>query len=108
MILIPPSYRFFFAVGISTSGPYRGRTVDSRGPRIPLGSAFLLLLTGYSGIRIIFDSGIPSGTHTISTFTACVPVACAYMIGSAGHAGLTSAINATTKTFPDKAVCNAA
>jgi MFS family permease len=91
-------------VGVYSAGPIWGRLVDMRGPRILLVSAFLLLLTGYSGMRHIFDSGAPTSATTISTFTFCLLVACSYMTGAGGSAGLTSSVNATAKTFPDKAV----
>jgi MFS family permease len=92
------------AVGVYSSGPIWGRLVDTRGPRILLASAFLFLLTGYSGMRYIFDSGVPTSATTISTFTFCLLVACNYMTGAGGNGGLASSVNATAKTFPDKAV----
>ncbi|GLB33202.1 putative MFS general substrate transporter [Lyophyllum shimeji] len=90
-------------IGVYSSGPIWGRIVDLRGPRILLASSFALLLAGYSGIRYIYDSGIPASSTTISTFTFCVLVVCSFMTGSGGNAGLTSAVNSTAKTFPDKA-----
>lgn len=90
-------------IGVYSSGPYWGRIVDSRGPRILHICAFILLLAGYSGIQYIFDSGIPSGAKTISTFTFCLLVICGYMTGSGGNGGLTSSVNTTAKTFPDRA-----
>ncbi|KAF5371466.1 hypothetical protein D9615_009591 [Tricholomella constricta] len=90
-------------IGVYSSGPFWGRIVDFRGPRILLVSAFVLLLTGYSGIRYIYDSGTPAASTTISTFTFCVLMLCSFMTGAGGNAGLTSAVNSTAKTFPDKA-----
>jgi hypothetical protein len=89
---------------VYSSGPYWGRIVDTRGPRILQICAFILLLSGYSGIQYIFDSGVPSGATTISTFTFCLLVLCGYMTGSGGNGGLTSSVNSTARTFPDKAV----
>ncbi|KAG6915674.1 hypothetical protein DXG01_010504 [Tephrocybe rancida] len=57
----------------------------------------------YSGIKYIFDSGLPVDGTTISTLTSCVLVLCGFMTGAGGNAGLTGAVNSTAKTFPDKA-----
>lgn len=76
-----------------------------RGPRILLACAFVLLLSGYSGMRHLYDSG-DSMTTTLSTFKFSLLVACSYMTGAGGNGGLTSAVNATAKTFPDRAVCS--
>ncbi|KAG6852616.1 hypothetical protein C0991_010465, partial [Blastosporella zonata] len=85
------------------SGPLFGRTVDLYGPRILLASAFVLLLAGYSVLGYIFDSGLPAASKTISTLTFCFLILCRIMTGAGGNAGLTSAVNATSKTFPDRA-----
>ncbi|KAF8075791.1 hypothetical protein FPV67DRAFT_383125 [Lyophyllum atratum] len=90
-------------VGVFSSGPVWGRMVDLHGPRILLASAFVLLLTGYSGMRFIFDSGIPESSTSISTFMFAILVLCSFMTGAGGNGGLTSAVNSTAKTFPDKA-----
>ena len=93
-----------YSVGMYTSGPVWGRIVDTRGPRISLASSFLLLLLGYSGIRYIFDAGIPASADTISTFTICLLSLCGYMTGAGGSASNAAYLNSTAKTFPDKAV----
>ncbi|KAG6917475.1 hypothetical protein DXG01_002452 [Tephrocybe rancida] len=85
------------------AAPILGRIVDLRGPRILLASAFVLLLGGYSGMKTIFDSGVPTTSSSISTLTLCTLVLCSYMTGVGGTAGLTSAINTVAKTFPDRA-----
>ncbi|KAG6828069.1 hypothetical protein H0H92_009371 [Tricholoma furcatifolium] len=90
-------------IGVYSSGPLWGRIVDLRGPRILMTAAFLLLLAGYSGIRHIYDSGLPETATTISTLTSVMLVICGFMTGSGGNAGLTGAVNSTAKTFPDKA-----
>jgi hypothetical protein len=95
------------AVGVYASGPIWGRIVDTRGPQILLGGAFILLLAGYSGMRHYFDAGVPmtdSIAATISLFGFCVLVACCFMTGAGGNAGLTAGVNTTAKTFPDRAV----
>lgn len=91
-------------VGVYSSGPVWGRFVDTRGPRVPLACAFLLLLSGYSGIRHFFDGGIPDSATTLATFKYCLLVLCSYMTGAGGNGGLTSSVNSTAKTFPDRAV----
>ncbi|KAG6873598.1 hypothetical protein C0995_013971 [Termitomyces sp. Mi166 len=70
-----------------------------------MASSFILLLVGYSGIKLIFDAGVPpnSNSATISFFTSCVLILCGFMTGAGGNAGLTGAVNSTAKTFPDKA-----
>ncbi|PPQ80753.1 hypothetical protein CVT26_006964 [Gymnopilus dilepis] len=90
-------------VGVYASGPVWGRIIDKRGPRIPLTGAFLFLLGGYSGIRYLYDGGIPTGKNTISTLTFCALVVFGFMTGAGGNGGLTSAVNSTAKTFPDEA-----
>jgi MFS family permease len=99
---------FVSPVGISLSAPWWGRIVDSRGPRILLAAAFLLLLTGYGGTQYIFDAGLPPNASTISTFTIILLILCACMIGIGSSASITGAVNSTAKTFPDKAVRSSA
>ncbi|KAG6897161.1 hypothetical protein C0992_003667 [Termitomyces sp. T32_za158] len=89
-------------VGVYSSGPIWGRIVDTYGPRIPMVLAFVLLLLGYSGIKLIYDAGVPENSDTISLFTSCVLILCGFMTGAGGNAGLTGAVNSTAKTFPDK------
>lgn len=78
--------------------------MDRRGPRIPLIGAFILLLTGYSGVKLFFDAGLPEGVATMTTFNFCLLVFCSFMTGAGGNGGLTSSVNSTAKTFPDKTV----
>ncbi|KAJ6544289.1 MFS general substrate transporter [Mycena capillaripes] len=89
-------------VGVYSSGPFWGRFVDSRGPRIPLAFAFLFLFLGYTGIRHFYDAGVPEGS-TLSNFSLGLLIACSFMTGAGANAGFTGAINSTAKTFPDKA-----
>lgn len=95
-----------FLVGVYSSGPIWGRIVDKRGPRIPLIGAFVLLFLGYSGVKSFFDAGLPGDAQTagLSTFSFILLVFCNYMTGSGGNGGLTSSVNSTAKTFPDRAV----
>lgn len=67
-------------------------------------SAFLLLLVGYTGIRLIYDAGLPEDATTLSTKMFILLVACSVMTGIGGNGGLAAAINTTAKSFPDKVV----
>ncbi|KAJ6606619.1 major facilitator superfamily domain-containing protein [Mycena vulgaris] len=89
-------------VGVYSSGPFWGRIVDTRGPRIPLAFSFFFLFLGYTGIRHFYDTGVPAGS-TLSNFNMGLLVACSFMTGAGGNAGFTGAINSTAKSFPDKA-----
>jgi MFS family permease len=97
---------FLFLVGVYSCGPIWGRIVDKRGPRIPLIGAFILLLLGYSGIKHFFDTGLPDNAQAtkLSHFSFILLVLFSYMSGAGGNGGLTSSVNSTAKTFPDKAV----
>ncbi|KAG6918742.1 hypothetical protein DXG01_011933 [Tephrocybe rancida] len=90
-------------IGAYSTAPVLGRIIDRRGPRILLALAFVMHLGGYSGMKSIFDSGVPGTSSSISTLTFCTLVLCSYMTGVGGNAALTSAINTVAKTFPDKA-----
>ncbi|KAF8632395.1 hypothetical protein AX17_004836 [Amanita inopinata Kibby_2008] len=90
-------------VGVYSSGPIWGRIVDTRGPRILLASSFLLLLAGYSGIYNFYSKGLSPSETTLSGLSFALLVSCAFITGSGGNAGLTSAVNSTAKTFPDSA-----
>ncbi|KAJ7174561.1 major facilitator superfamily domain-containing protein [Mycena filopes] len=89
-------------VGVYSSGPFWGRIVDARGPRIPLAFSFAFLFLGYTGIRHFYDAGVPEGS-TVSSFSMALLIACSFMTGAGGNAGFTGAVNSTAKSFPDKA-----
>ncbi|KAJ7250422.1 major facilitator superfamily domain-containing protein [Mycena rebaudengoi] len=89
-------------IGVYASGPFWGRIVDARGPRIPLGFSFAFLFLGYTGIRHFYDAGVSPGS-TLSTFSLGLLIACSFMTGAGGNAGFTGAINSVAKSFPDKA-----
>ncbi|PFH47164.1 hypothetical protein AMATHDRAFT_152811 [Amanita thiersii Skay4041] len=88
-------------VGVYSTGPIWGRIVDTRGPRILLACAFFLLLSGYSGIRHLYDTGLAENVKTLSIPSFILLVMCGFVSGAGGNAGLTSGINSTAKTFPD-------
>ncbi|KAE9407195.1 MFS general substrate transporter [Gymnopus androsaceus JB14] len=89
-------------VGSYVSAPIWGKIVDSRGPKSLLLSGFVLLLAGYSGIRLIYDAGLPTNNTTLSTAMLALLIACSFMTGFGGNGGMAAAINTTAKTFPDK------
>jgi hypothetical protein len=85
------------------SGPFLGKIVDARGPRPLLIAAFIFLLSGYSGIRGIFDAGLGEG-RDLSTLHLTTLVVCSFLSGAGGNAGMASAMNTTAKNFPDHLV----
>jgi MFS family permease len=95
--------QFLSSVGVYMSGPVLGRIVDSKGPRPLLIAAFIFLLSGYSGIRGIFDAGLGKGEE-LSRLRFVLIVLCSFLSGVGGHAGMASAMNTTAKNFPDKLV----
>lgn len=84
--------------GVYCTGPFLGRLVDAKGPRIPLAMALVFLFVGYFGIKTIFDAG--SG-DPISTITLTTLLVCSFMTGAGGNGGLASSINSVAKSFPD-------
>jgi hypothetical protein len=85
------------------SGPVLGRIVDTKGPRPLLIAAFIFLLSGYTGIRGIFDAGLGK-EEELSRLRFVLIVMCSFLSGVGGHAGMASAMNTTAKNFPDKLV----
>lgn len=78
--------------------------------------AFLFLLIGYSGIRHFYNSvdataaenlarqAVEDEAEKLSFFSFCILVLCSYLTGAGGNGGLTSSVNATAKSFPDRMV----
>ncbi|KAG6375350.1 major facilitator superfamily domain-containing protein [Boletus reticuloceps] len=89
-------------MGVYTSGPVWGRIVDHKGPRIPLIGASICLLVGYLGIKQMYDDGVGSAA-TVSPLHLASLVACSFMTGLGGNAGLGAAMNTTAKSFPPSA-----
>lgn len=86
-----------------STGPFLGRTADKQGPRKIMIVSFVLLLCGYMGIRTIFDLGSSnSKDHPMAMFWLLVMFT--FMTGAGGNGGLVSSVNATAKSFPDRAV----
>jgi MFS family permease len=86
-----------------TSGLFWGRLGDTRGPRPLLVGAFIFLLTGYSGIRGLYDAGLGKAPE-LSQLRLVLLVMCSLFTGVGGNAGMMSAINTTAKSFPDQFV----
>ena len=63
-------------------------------------AASILLFTGYTGLRRYFDAG-PSNDGNLPLFSLIAMSVFSFMTGVGGNAGLTSATNATAKSFPD-------
>lgn len=55
-----------------------------------------LLFVGYTGIKHYFDAAAP-----LSTLQLCILVMFSFFTGAGGSAGVTAAVNATAKSFPD-------
>jgi len=89
---------------VYTTGPIWGRIVDARGPRILLCCAFIFLLSGYMGMRHLFDVGLEEGQQTLSWLGFASLIMFSYLTGAGGNGGLTSSVNSTAKTFPDEMV----
>ncbi|KZS96006.1 MFS general substrate transporter [Sistotremastrum niveocremeum HHB9708] len=87
-------------VGVYFSGPVWGRIVDRRGPRILLASGFIMLLIGYSGIRLFYDHG--DSITKLGQPGLSLLVFCSFLTGFGGNGGLTASMNATAKSFPDR------
>ena len=68
-----------------------------------LAASAILLFTGYTGLRSYFDAG-PPNDENIPLFSLIVMSFFSFMTGAGGDAGLTSATNATAKSFPDHLV----
>ena len=92
------------AVGVYGTAPIWGRIVDIKGPRPLLALAFVALLVGYNGIRYFYDAGLPADESDMSTIAFSILVLCGFLTGIGGNGGLVSAMNATAKSFPDRAV----
>jgi MFS family permease len=90
-------------VGVYLTGPFLGKIVDAKGPRPLLIAAFVVLLTGYSGIRSIFDAGLGEGTE-LSRVHFVILIFCSFITGLGSHAAMSSAMNTTAKSFPDSFV----
>ncbi|KAI0788666.1 major facilitator superfamily domain-containing protein [Abortiporus biennis] len=90
-------------IGVYGTAPLWGKLVDAKGPRILLVMGFVTLLSGYAGIRQFYEDGLPQGATKLPTFSIVVLSLCGLLTGMGGNGGLVSAMNATAKSWPDKA-----
>ncbi|KAK7459439.1 hypothetical protein VKT23_009420, partial [Stygiomarasmius scandens] len=88
-------------IGVYLSSPAWGMLVDRFGPKPNLFIGFCLLLVGYSGIRVIYDTGLPHSTTSLPTAIFLLLVLFSFMTGVGGNGGFSAALNATAKSFPD-------
>ncbi|WWC67450.1 uncharacterized protein I206_101358 [Kwoniella pini CBS 10737] len=89
-------------LGVYLTGPLWGKIVDSRGQRIPLFVGGLCCLIGYSTVhafyigKIQLRSNLDSEPNQIKLFILEFAM---FLTGCGGSSGLTSAVNATAKSF---------
>ena len=91
---------------MSDSAPIWGRIVDSHGHwtlQIFVLS-IVFLLGGYSGIKHLYDSGLPPGISTLPALSFYILVLLNFLIGCGSYGGMTSTLNSTVKSFPDEVV----
>ena len=71
-----------------------------------LACGFAFLLAGYSGMRYFYnspDDGKPSA-EKLSHLDFAILTLCSFLTGAGGNGGLTAAVNASAKSFPDEMV----
>ncbi|KAK6904259.1 hypothetical protein I203_107775 [Kwoniella mangroviensis CBS 8507] len=91
-------------LGVYLTGPVWGKIVDSRGQRIPLLVGGTCCLIGYTTVHAFFTGTISlrsSSSSEISQFRLFILELAMFLTGCGGSSGLTSAVNATAKSFPD-------
>lgn len=63
---------------------------------------FILLLTGYMGLKVFYDNGAVGDSLPVSSLIFLS--AFSYMTGAGGNCGLTAGANSTAKSFPERMV----
>ena len=91
-------------MGTAFTSPVLGRIVDSRGPLILFVCAFIFLISGYLGMRFLYDSGLSPDAKSLPGSIFATLILCSLLVGSGGTAAYAASVNSTAKTFPDKAV----
>jgi MFS family permease len=86
------------------SGPFAGRFADTRSPKPLFVYAFICLFVGYVGIWSIFSSNGKESETPHGGGIVALLVFLSFLTETGGSAGVCSAVNATTRTFPDRAV----
>jgi hypothetical protein len=68
-----------------------------------------LILFGYGGIRAFYTGAITMSDSSVARFNGDVAALFFFSLctGIAGNAGITSAMNAAAKSFPDRMVSSA-
>ncbi|WRT65267.1 uncharacterized protein IL334_002210 [Kwoniella shivajii] len=91
-------------LGVYLTGPLWGKIVDSRGQKIPLFVGGLCCLIGYSVVHSFYAGTISirsANSSEPSNLRLFVLEFAMFLTGCGGSSGLTSAVNATAKSFPD-------
>lgn len=99
---------FHSVVGVYLSSPFWGMIVDKTGPKPNMFAGFCLLLMGYLGIRVIYDTGLTQDSNkeseSVSTATFLLLVLFSIMTGVGGNGGYSASLNVIAKSFPDSLV----
>jgi len=83
------------------SAPFVGRVIDSRGPRLTLAISFVLLATGYLGIKAVYD-GFEDNEGPVGAGTLLSLVFFELLTGVGGYAGYATALNTVARSFPNR------
>nr|XP_018266005.1 uncharacterized protein I303_02383 [Kwoniella dejecticola CBS 10117]OBR88163.1 hypothetical protein I303_02383 [Kwoniella dejecticola CBS 10117] len=97
-------------LGVYLTGPLWGKIVDSRGQRIPLFVGGLCCLIGYSTVHAFYIGSISLRPSSVANDNADTDIEpshirlfilefAMFLTGCGGSSGLTSAVNATAKSF---------
>lgn len=90
-------------VGVYGSAPFVGKLADSKGPRFGLPLSFILLLTGYLGIRAVYDAS-EGNTEPAGGGTLFALILFELLSGMGSDAGYFSALKTVARSFPNKIV----
>jgi MFS family permease len=88
---------------VDGSGPVLGKLADSTGPRVSLTLAFVFLLTGYLGIKAVYDSS-GDNVEADSGGKLLALILFELLSGIGSDAGFCASLNAVVRSFPDKIV----